>query len=98
MTNKEFMKELAAAFEKHDIINKTKNHTINELLYILRMEFEDDFCIGIKRKDRSWASIPSSKECFVPIDILSVRIDGVEYEEDIYEDKIYKCLTIKEQI
>ena len=95
MTNKEFMNELHSAFNRHPITKGTW-HTVNELIYVLRMEFSDDFCISVE-KDGTWSCIPSSKETFIPCATLSKKIKEIKYEEEDFDDKIVKCLIIHAQ-
>lgn len=95
MTNNEFLTALNDAMAKHPIIARSKVKTINELLYVLRMEFEDDFNISIKEKNGTWGCIPSTKECFIPVKTLALKISNIEYEEENDEDVgFWRCLTI----
>ena len=99
MTNKEFLAQLNEAVSKHPIIARSKAKTVNELLYVLRMEFNNDFNISIKNKDGSWSCIPSTKECFIPVKTLALKIKSIEYEEEIvdFDDRteLFHCLTIE---
>lgn len=95
MTNNEFLRELNKAFEKYPMLAKSNPRSINELLYVLRMEFDNDFCISIPEKNGAWSCIPSSRETFISSKTLARKISNIEYEEEADKDfgTIY-CLTI----
>ena len=95
MTTNEFFKALNEAMDRHPIIKRSKVKTINELLYVLRMEFNEDFNVSINEKDGTWGCIPSTKECFIPVKTLALKIKGIVYEEVNDEDAgCVHCLTI----
>ena len=85
MTNNEFLAALNKAFAKHTMLAKSNPKSINELLYVLRMEFDNDFCISIPEKNGAWNCIPSSKETFIPTKTLARKIDSINYEEETDE-------------
>ena len=95
MTNNEFLTALNKAFAEHPMLAKSNPKSINELLYVLRMEFDNDFCISIPEKNGAWSCIPSSRETFISTKMLARKIDCIEYEEEKDEElgTIY-CLTI----
>ena len=99
MTNNEFLAQLNEAVSRHPIIAKSKAKTVNELLYVLRMEFSNDFNVSIKEKDGTWGCIPSTKECFIPVKTLALKIKSIKYEEEVvdFDDRteVFHCLTIE---
>ena len=46
MTNVEFQTKLEAMYAKHPMIALSKTKTLNELLYVLRMEGDQDYCVS----------------------------------------------------
>ena len=104
MNNTEFKTKLTEAFKTHMFMNKRDNHTVNELLYILRHDnaFKDmEFNISISKLSGEWWAIPSM-DAFVSIPILSVWFNDADVEFEIeefpYEDKVLKayCITVYE--
>lgn len=95
MTKAEFFKHVNALVEKHPIIAKSARKTVNELLYVLRMDNEYDYNISIKdpAAKNVWTCIPSVKECFVPVRDLKKHVKSIEYDEEDYGCEEV-CLTI----
>jgi hypothetical protein len=79
MTNTEFNTSLKAMFAKHPTISYN-NPTLNELVWVLRMEGDQDY--GISSNDG--LCIPSVRETFIPVRDLAKHVVSIEYEE--YED------------
>ena len=86
MTKKQFDELLSKAFDKHPMLKMSKAKTLNELIYVLRMEFEDDFCINTAEADGVFGCIPSIKETFIPTRTLALKIKSIEYDEETFED------------
>ena len=92
MTKNEFENRLSKLYNKHPIIAKSEKKTVNELFYVLRMDDENDYNINVI--DGGFVvSIPSVRECFVPVKLLAKHIKKVEVEEEDYGcDGV--CLTV----
>lgn len=95
MTKADFFNRLNAMIAECPIIAKSKRKTVNELLYVLRMDKENDYNISIKdtTANNQWTCIPSVKECFVPIRTLSKHIKSVEFDDGDYECEEV-CITV----
>lgn len=92
MTNAEFMEKLDAMFAKHPMIAQNNPKSLNELMYVLRMEGDRDYSISTN----DGACIPSVRETFVPSRELAKKITSIEYEEfeDEYDGEVYHCSAI----
>lgn len=93
MTNVEFQEKLRQMYKDHPIIGVSERKTINELLYMLRMDDSvTDYNVNIK-EGKAWGCIPSVKECFVPVRTLAKHVTKVECDEEDYGfDGL--CLTV----
>ena len=92
MTNNEFQIKLQEMYEKYPVIAKSENKTVNELLYVLRMDEENDYNINVI--DNIFVScIPSVKKCFVPVSLLAKHVRYVECDEEDYGCEEI-CLTV----
>ncbi len=91
MTNAEFQKKLAAMFEKHPLINKSDPKSLNELMYVLRMESDVDY--GISTTDGT--CIPSVKETFVPTKTLARKVLSTRYEEYTDDGETYGTIIVE---
>ena len=87
MTNAEFQAKLEAMYAKHPIIARSNPKSLNELMYVLRMEGDRDYSIS----DNEGGCIPSVRETFVPTRTLAKKVVSIEYEEfdEEYEDEVY---------
>lgn len=83
MTNAEFMKKLDDMYSKHPMIKISKVKSLNELMYVLRMEGDRDYCISTN----DGTCIPSVRETFVPSRDLAKKVVSIEWEE--FEDEEY---------
>ena len=92
MTNKEFQVKLQEMYNEHPMIARSKKKTVNELLYVLRMDKENDYNISIL-EDGFWSCVPSVKECFVPVKTLARHVKSVQFDEDDYGCEEI-CLTV----
>lgn len=95
MTKNKFNKLLAKAFDKHPMIKMSKVKSLNELIYVLRMEFEEDFCINTIEADGVFGFIPSVKETFIPTRTLALKIKSMEYDEEMFDECNEHVLVIK---
>jgi len=77
MTKTEFLVRLNKILKKHPMIAKSNPMSLNELVYMLRMENED-WCIS----DNIGGCIPSVKETFVPTRLLAKKIKSIEWDEE----------------
>jgi hypothetical protein len=87
MTNVEFQAKLEAMYEKHPMIARSNPKSLNELMYVLRMEGDRDYSIS----DNEGGCIPSVRETFVPTRKLAKKVVSIEYEEfeEEYEGENY---------
>ena len=87
MTNVEFQEKLVAMYAKHPMIARSNPKSLNELMYVLRMEGDRDYSIS----DNEGGCIPSVRETFVPTRTLAKKVVSIEYEEfeDEYEGETY---------
>ena len=92
MTNAEFQAKLEAMYAKHPMIARSNPKSLNELMYVLRVEGDRDYAIS----DNEGGCIPSVRETFVPSRTLARKVVSVEYEEyeDEYEGETYRYSTI----
>ena len=77
MTNVEFKAQLDAMFAKHPMLARSNPKTLNELIYVLRMEGDRDYSIS----DDEGGCIPSVRETFVPTRWLAKKVVSIEWEE-----------------
>lgn len=87
MTNVEFQAKLEVMYEKHPMIARSNPKSLNELMYVLRMEGDRDYSIS----DNEGGCIPSVRETFVPTRTLAKKVVSIEYEEfeEEYEGETY---------
>ena len=83
MTNLEFQKKLDTMYAKHPMIARRNPKSLNELMYVLRMEGDRDYSISTN----DGSCIPSVRETFVPSRDLAKKVMSIEWEE--FEDKEY---------
>lgn len=83
MTNVEFQAKLEAMYAKHPLIALSKTKSLNELMYVLRMEGDRDYSISTN----DGGCIPSVRETFVPSRDLAKKVISIEWEE--FEDEEY---------
>lgn len=83
MTNVEFQAKLKEMYAKHPMIAISKTKSLNELIYVLRMEGDRDYSIS----DNEGGCIPSIRETFVPTRWLAKKVVSIEWEE--FEDEEY---------
>ena len=83
MTNVEFQTKLNAMYAKHPMIAKSNPKSLNELMYVLRVDGDRDYSIS----DNEGGCIPSVRETFVPSRDLARKVTNVCLEE--FEDEEY---------
>lgn len=94
MTNVEFQEKLRHMYAENPLIARSKKKTVNEILYLLRMDKENDYNISIV-EDGAWSCIPSVKETFVPVKTLARHVKSIECDdEDVNLGCTEVCLTI----
>ena len=81
MTNAEFQAKLEAMYANHPMIARSNPKSLNELIYVLRMEGDRDYSIS----DNEGGCIPSVRETFVPTRWLAKKVVSIEWEE--FEDE-----------
>ena len=95
MNNAEFQQRLEEMCKKFSFITNKPNKTVNELLYVLRMDEENDYNISLFSKAlNQWTCIPSVKECFVPVKTLAKHVKEVRVDEDDDFQCKEICLTV----
>ena len=77
------MNKLDAMYKKHPMISLSKTKSLNELMYVLRMEGDRDYSISTN----DGGCIPSVRETFVPSRDLAKKVISIEWEE--FEDEEY---------
>lgn len=78
MTRNEFFTKLNEMLKKYPLIAKSNPISLNELVYMLRMD-DEDYCIS----DNVGGCIPSVKETFVPTKWLTKKIKAIDWDEDV---------------
>ena len=86
MTNTEFTNKLNAMYAKHPMIARSNPKSLNELMYVLRMEGDRDYAISTN----DGGCIPSVRETFVPTRDLAKKVTSIEWEE--FEDEEYGAI------
>lgn len=80
MTNVEFQEKLRQMYAENPMIARSKKKTVNEILYLLRMDKENDYNISMV-EDGVWSCIPSVKETFVPVKTLARHVKSIECDD-----------------
>ena len=94
MTNKEFQIKLQEMYAEHPVLARSKQKTVNELIYMLRMDKENDYNVNLV-EDGAWSCIPSVKECFIPVKTLALHVKSIELDETDYGFEVKEiCLTV----
>ena len=95
MNNKEFQAILKNLYADFPHIAKSKQKTLNELVYVLRMTGEDYQLNTFEEgKPNSWGVIPGVQETFIPVKDLAKKVVSVEFDEETYEEMGIKLLMI----
>ena len=90
MTNTEFQEKLNAMYAKHPMINISNPKSLNELLYVLRMEGDRDYCVSTN----DGKCIPSVRETFVPSRDLAKKVISIEWEEFEDDGQTYGAIIV----
>ena len=92
MTNAEFQRRLEEMYNRFPgTITSKPSKTMNELVYVLRMDEEYDYNLSIYNPIlNQWLCIPSVKECFIPVRTLARHVKMVKIDDD--DD--FKCPEI----
>ena len=87
MTNREFLQKLNELFDQYPIIKLSKQKSLNELIYVLRMS-DTDYQISLtsKKNPSAFGLIPSVKETFVPSHDLAKKIISVTFDEEAFNE------------
>ena len=96
MTKVEWENKLEQMYKENPMIARSKRKTVNEILYLLRMDKENDYNISID-EGGMWSCIPSVKECLVPVKTLARHVKSIELDEDDYGCEEV-CLTIVTEV
>ena len=85
MTNREFLSKLNEMFDQYPIIKISKQKSLNELVYVLRMS-ENDYQLNIteQKQPNVFGMIPSVKETFIPSRDLAKKIVSVAFDEEVF--------------
>lgn len=88
MTNAKFQQQLEEMYNKYSFISKTRIKTLNELVYVLRMNGR---LTGINwqlniEKENGCTCIPGVMDSFIPVRDLAKGVTSVEFDEEIYND------------
>jgi hypothetical protein len=96
MTNKEFQTQLKNIYADFPHIARSKQKTLNELVYVLRMSGED-YQINTYNENEpgSCTCIPDLKETFIPVRSLAQTVVSVEFDEETYDEMGIQLLLIK---
>lgn len=78
MTRAEFFIKLNEMFSKYPMIAKSNPKTLNELMYVLRMEGDQDYAISTN----DGSCIPSVRETFVPTKTLAKKVISIDWHEE----------------
>ena len=92
MTKQEWKNKLEQMYEKNPMLARSKEKTVNEFFYMLRMDEEYDYNISMI-EDGAWTCVPSVKLTFIPVKTLARHIKSIELDEDDYGCEEI-CLTI----
>lgn len=94
MTNVEFQEKLQQMYKENPMIARSKRKTVNEILYLLRMDKDNDYCVSMV-EDGVWSCVPSVKETFVAVKSLARHVKSIVCDDE--EDNPgcpEVCLTI----
>ncbi len=96
MTNAEFQVKLEEMYQKHPIIARRGQKTLNELVYTLRMSGENyQLNTFDKNNTYSWGVIPGVQDTFIPVKYLAQKVVNVEFDEETWEEMGIKLLIVE---
>ena len=90
MTNQEFQIKLEEMWNKYPLLKLSNPKSMNELVYVLRMEGDVDYSIS----DNCGGCIPSVRETFIPSSVLARKVTNIKYEEYIDGDYISHVILV----
>ena len=97
MTNAEFQKHFKEVRDSYNLIGKGDKLTVNELLYMLRMDQDvPDYNVNLIDEAGRLFCICSVNQCFVPTKSLVWYVKEIELDED-FSDTEEICLTVYTQ-
>ena len=82
MTNVEFQAKLKEMYAKHPMIALSNPKSLNELMYVLRMEGDQDYSISTN----DGSCIPSVRETFVSSRELAKKVVSIKWEEYVDDE------------
>lgn len=96
----EFKTKLTEAFKTHMFMQDRKQHTVNELLYVLEHDSRfdgEDFNISIRALGNEWWCIPCL-DAFITVALRGIWFNDAEVELEIDEcgEEKFNCITIYE--
>lgn len=96
MTNQTFQEKLEEMYNQYIVIRKSKQKTLNELVYVLRMS-GINYQLTITRDDvpNGCVCIPGVIDTFIPVKDLAQKVVSVEFDEETYEDCGIELLLVK---
>ena len=95
MTNAEFLSKLNNMFAEYPMIARSKAKTLNELVYVLRMQDEDYQLNTVDTgKAGEFGCIPSVKETFIPVRCLKQKVLSVEFDQETYDEMGINLLLV----
>ena len=95
MTDVRFQEHLKELYDKHLGRFKAEHTTLNELLYVLRMDDNDWQVNTYDTKTKNGCTcIPGVRDTFVPVRLLAQKVVAVEFDEETYEEDGIKLLLV----
>lgn len=88
MNNKKFQKMLEEMYGKYSFISKTRIKTLNELVYVLRMNGRltgVNWQLNIENEN-GCTCIPGVMDSFIPVRDLAKGVVSVEFDEETYNE------------
>ena len=95
MTNEEFQEKFNQLLDKNPMIKLSKSKTLNEVLWVLRQDKEQDYCLNFEEQDNDdcrFSFAPSLHETFINVKTLAKHVISITCEDD--EDAEYPALVI----
>lgn len=95
MTNREFLTKLNEMFALHPVVNLSKQKSLNELVYVLRMS-GDDYQLNLTdpKKPNELGMIPSVRDTFIPSRDLARKIASVTLDEEVFNEYNIRLLEV----
>lgn len=93
MSSVGFARWLDSEFAKYPILAKSNPHSLNELVYVLRMSGKD-FNLSWQTADGA-AIIPSIRETFIPSRDLAQKVRVEDYAEEEMDGVTHRFITVE---